>query len=121
MLILYTASKCPKCPAARKLVREVAKELGWSEGKDFVEKLVDGAGLEPGKTILEGEKYNLVTSAEDITSQKTPAALVGDDFVVEALMYQIASTPSIVIEDEAVFVSQIPTKEELMAAIKERV
>lgn len=121
MLILYTASKCPKCPAARKLLREVARELGWIEGKDFVEKLVDGADLKPGKMVLEGEKYNLVASAEDITLQKVPAALVGDDFAVEALMYQIASTPSIVIDEEAVFVSHVPTKEELISAIKERV
>lgn len=121
MLILYTASKCPKCPGARKVVRETAKELNWTEGKDFVEKLVDGAEMKPGQAVMEGEKYNLVASAQDITPQNIPAALVGDDFALEALMYQIASTPSIVVEEEAVFVSHVPTKEELLAAIKERI
>ena len=56
-LILYTATKCPKCPGARKVVREVAKELNWVEGKDFVEKIIDGTELQPGEMILEGEKY----------------------------------------------------------------
>lgn len=120
MLILYTGTKCPKCPPARKVVREVARELGWTEGKDFVEKLIDGADLKPGKTVLEGEKYSLVASVEDITPEKTPAALVGD-FFAEALTYQIASTPSIVINEEAAFISHVPSKEELLAAIKERV
>lgn len=121
MLTLYTGTKCPKCPPARKVLREAAKELGLVEGKDFVEKLVDGTDLKPGEMKLEGEKYNLVTSVEGITQDKTPAALVGDDFSLEALMYQIASTPSFVIEEEAVFISQVPTKEELIKAVKERV
>lgn len=118
MLILYTGTTCPKCPAARKIVRKVANKLGWTEGKDFVEKLVDGSELKSGKTKLEGETYNLVTSAEDITSDKTPAALVGEDFSIEALMYQIASTPSIVINGEVAFIGQIPSEEELLKAIE---
>ncbi|MCK4634816.1 MAG: hypothetical protein KAT37_02995 [Candidatus Aenigmarchaeota archaeon] len=121
MLILYTGTKCPKCPPARKILREVAKELDWVEGKDFVEKLIDGADLKPGEMKLEGEKYNLVTSVEEIIPDKTPAALVGEDFSLEALMYQIASTPSFIIDEEPVFISQIPTKEELIKAVKERV
>ncbi len=121
MLILYTGTKCPKCPPARKVVREAAKDLGWAEGKDFVEKLIDGKDLNPGKTKLEGEEYHLVASVADITPEKVPAALVGDDFSMEALMYQVASTPSIVIEEEAVFIGEIPSKEELIKAVKERV
>lgn len=121
MLILYTGTKCPKCPPARKVLRGAAKELGWTEGKDFVEKLIDGADLKPGTMKLEGEKYHLVNTASEIAPDKTPAALAGEDFSMEALMYQVASTPSFVIEEEAVFVSQVPTKEELIKAIKERI
>ncbi len=119
-LILYTGILCPKCPAARKVVREVAKELGWKEGKDFVEKLIDGKDLKPGEGELEGEKYFFVNSPEEITPEKTPAALVGEDFSLEALTYQVASTPSIVIDEEAVFVGETPSKEELLKAIRER-
>jgi hypothetical protein len=117
LLILYTGTKCPKCPGARKVVREVAEGLGWKEGKDFVEKLIDGADMKPGVIKLEGEKYHLVSSPEDVTPENTPAALVGD-FAIEALTYQIASTPSIVINEEAVFIGEIPTKEELLKAIE---
>ena len=117
MLILYTGIKCPKCPPARKIVRDVSKELGLIEGKDFVEKLIDGSELNQGIIELEGEKYNIVFSVDDINPQKTPAALVGEDFSMEALMYQIASTPSIVIDDEAVFIGVVPSKEELIKAI----
>ncbi|UCG95937.1 MAG: thioredoxin family protein [archaeon] len=98
------------------MVREVARELGWKEGKDFVEKLIDGGNLKPGISKLEGEKYHLVSSPEDINPESTPAAIVGD-FVIEALTYQIASTPSIVINEEAAFIGTIPTKEELLEAI----
>lgn len=114
-LILYTGTNCPKCPAARKVVREAAKELGWEEGKDFVEKLIDGTELE-GKVELEGEVYNIVRKEEEI--KETPSAVVGEDVSIEALMHQIASTPSIVINDEPVFIGEVPTKEELLQAIK---
>ena len=117
MLILYTAIKCPKCPAARKVVREVAKELGWEEGKQFIEKLVDGKDLSPGPLMLEGEKYTIVNYPEQITPDNCPAAVVGEDVALEALTYQIASTPSIVIDGVPRFISQVPTKEELLKAL----
>ena len=117
MLILYTSIKCPKCPGARKLVREVAKELGWIEGKQFVEKLVDGADLKPGLIVLEGENYTIVNYPEQITEEHTPAAVVGEDVSLEALMSQIASTPSIVIDGVPRFISDVPTKEELLKAL----
>ncbi len=120
MLILYTAVSCPKCPQARKVVREVAKELGWKEGKDFIEKLIDGKGLDIGEGKLEGQKYFFVKSTGEITPEKTPVAIIGD-FFIEALTYQVASTPSIVIGDEAVFIGKVPKKEELLQAIKERI
>jgi len=88
---------------------------------DFVEKLIDGADLKPGKAKLEGVSYHLFNSPGEITPDKTPAALVGEDFSIEALTYQIASTPSFVMDEEALFISQIPAKEELLKAIKERV
>lgn len=116
MLILYTGTKCPKCPAARKIVRQVARKRGWKEGKDFVEKLIDGAGLKPGSMDMEGEKYHLVVSVDEINQENVPAALVGD-FAMEALMYQVASTPSIIINEEAAFIGQVPSEEELTKAI----
>lgn len=108
---------CPKCPAARKVVREVCKELGWIEGKQFVEKLVDGTDLSPGSIVLEGEKYTIVNYVEQITPENSPAAVVGEDISLEALTYQIASTPSIIIDGVPRFISQIPTKEELLKAL----
>ena len=114
-LILFTGTKCPKCPAARKVVREAAKELGWKEGIDFVEKLVDGSELE-GEVQLEGEKYFIVKKEKDI--KETPAAVANDDVSVEALMLQIASTPSIVFNDEPIFVGEVPTKEKLLEVVK---
>jgi len=120
MLILYTAIKCPKCPEARKVVREVLNELGLKEGKDFVEKLIDGENLKPGKMEIEGENYNLVTSEDEI--KETPAALVGEDFTIEALTHQIATTPSLVYiddeRDEIIFMSDVPKKEELVNKLK---
>lgn len=116
-LILYTGTSCPKCPEARKVVREVAKEIGWIEGKDFVEKLVDGKTLAPGPITLEGERFTIVRYPEQITPENTPAIVGCDDFSIEALTYQIASTPSIVIDNVPRFISKVPSKEELLKAL----
>lgn len=118
-LILYTGKTCPNCPAARAIVREVVKELGLVEGMDFIEKLIDGRDLKAGSIELDGRGFNAVTSEKDI-AEKAPAILVGEDFSIEALMHQVASTPAIVINGEAVFVGYAPKKEELLKAIKER-
>ncbi len=118
-LILFTGINCPKCPNARKLVRQAAKELGWIEGKDFVEKLIDGQDLKtPSITELEGNKLHVVSSEDEITKDNVPAAIGGKDLTVEALMYQIASTPSIVINERAVFKGEVPSKDELLKEIK---
>jgi len=117
MLILYTSTRCPKCPLARKIVRAVCKEIGWIEGKDFVEKLVDGKGLAPGPIVLEGDKFNIVNYAEQITPELSPAIVGCDDYSLEALMHQVASTPSIVIDGFAMFVGKVPTREELLKAL----
>lgn len=117
MLTLYTSTRCPKCPMARKIVREVCKEIGWVEGKDFVEKLVDGKDLSTGPIVLEGEKFHIVRYPEQITPETTPAILACDDYSLEALMNQVASTPSIVIDNVPRFVSKVPTKEELLKAL----
>jgi len=117
MLILYTSTRCPKCPMARKVVREVCKEIGWKEGKDFVEKLVDGKDLSPGPITLEGEQFHIVRYPEQITEENSPAILGGEDYSLEALMNQIASTPSIVIDNVPRFISKVPTKEELLKAL----
>ncbi len=121
MLILYTGVKCPHCPEARKVLRDAARELKWKEGKDFVEKIIDGEDLKKGEHVLEGQKYNFVYSENEISEEKTPSAVVGKDFSMEALMHQVASTPSFVFEEEAIFISHVPTKDELLNAIKERV
>jgi len=117
MLILYTSTRCTKCPEARKVVREVAKELNWEEGKQFVEKLVDGTDLKPGPVVLEGEKYTIVNYSEQITPENSPAAVVGDEVALEALTHQIASTPSIVIDNVPRFISEVPSKQELLKAL----
>ena len=118
-LILFTGIHCPKCPQARKLIREVAKELGWIEGKEFVEKLIDGQDLKTQSVVeLEGNKMHIVYSENEITKDNVPAVIGGKDSTVEALMYQIASTPSIVIDERAVFKGNSPSKEELLKEIK---
>lgn len=118
-LILFTGVHCPKCPGARKLVRQAAKELGWIEGKDFVEKLIDGQNIKtPSVVELEGNKMHVISSCDEITANNVPAAIGGSDLTIEALMYQIASTPSIVINERAVFKGEVPSKEELLKEIK---
>ncbi len=117
MLILYTSTKCPKCPDARKVVRETAKELGWKEGKDFVEKLVDGKDLSPGPIVLEGEKFTIVRYPEQITEENIPAIVACDDYSLEALTHQVASTPSIVIDNVPRFAGEVPSKEKLLKAL----
>lgn len=118
-LILFTGIHCPKCPEARNVVRQIAKELGWTEGKDFVENLIDGQNLKtPSVVELEGNEMYVVSSCDEITANNVPAAIGGKDLTIEALMYQIASTPAIVIDERAVFKGEIPSKEELLKEIK---
>jgi hypothetical protein len=116
--ILYTSTRCPKCPSFRKLLREAAREHNLSEGKDFVEKLIDGENAKPGQKMkLEGEEMHIVDHESKIV--ETPAAVGGQDFTIEALQYQIASTPALVIDDELAFIGEVPTKDELMARLKD--
>jgi len=118
-LVLFTGVHCPKCPQARMVVRQAAKELGWIEGKDFVEKLIDGQNLKtPSIVEIEGSKMHIVSSEDEITTGNIPAAICGKDLAVEALMYQIASSPAIVINERAVFKGNSPSKEELLKEIK---
>ena len=77
-LTVFTGKNCPKCPAAKEIAEEVAKEKGFEyEEKDIEEN------------------------------------------VFEALQLQIASTPTIVFEDEVIFSSDPPSKDELLKAIDE--
>jgi len=116
--ILFTAMRCPKCPRFRKVLREAAKEMNLIEGKDFVEKLIDGDKVQSGtKMKLEGQDYYIVGSEENIKSTELPAAMAGDH-MIEALQYQIASTPALVINDEPAYIGEIPTKEELIERLK---
>ena len=82
-LILFTATNCPRCPAAKSLVEEITKELGMENEKDY-------------KILNIDDEENMIL----------------------ALQHQIASTPSIVIDDEPIFVGKVPTKEELIEKLK---
>ena len=41
-----------------------------------------------------------------------------DDVMIKALQHQIANTPAIVINDEAVFIGEVPVKKELIEKLK---
>ncbi len=83
-VILYTATTCTHCPAAKKIFKEIVNELNLKEGIDYEIKNID-----------EG------------------------DNVYEALQYQVASTPSFVIDEELFFSGEVPKKEELLKILKE--
>ncbi|MEM3412122.1 MAG: thioredoxin family protein [archaeon] len=114
-IILYTGIHCPKCPTVRKNLREACSELGLVEGKDFIEKIIDCQ--ETGEKDIEGTKYYLV--ADESLIKNIPAAVVGEDVILEALTHQVASVPSIVINGEPVFIGDTPGKEELKKKIQE--
>ena len=80
-LLLFTMEKCPNCPLAKKVIREVAEETG--------------------------------IEFEEIDVEKD---------MLKALQYSVASTPSIVLlrngDYEVLFRSEVPSKEELVRAIK---
>ena len=76
-LTVFTGKKCPKCPAAKEVCAEVAKERNY----EFEEKDIE-------------------------------------ESMFEALQLQIASTPTIVVEEEILF-REPPTKDELIKAIDE--
>ena len=116
-ITLFTSMKCPSCPKFRKLLRETAEELGLTEGKDFVEKLIDGENLTPGtKAEIEGDEFYIADSEENI--KETPAVIGGQDFSIEALQYQVASTPALVVSGEIAFIGDVPSKEELIEKLK---
>lgn len=68
------------------------------------------------------EAYKLLKEVADLLRLKE-----GKDYEIRnideeenlllALQYQVASTPSFVIGDEAIFIGEVPTKEELIKAI----
>jgi glutaredoxin len=78
-LTVYSGKNCPRCPAARKVCQEVAKEKS-----------------------IDYEDRNI------------------EENMIEALQLQIASTPSIVLDDEVLFRSTAPTREELIREIETR-
>ncbi len=118
--VLFTSTRCPKCPKFRKILREAAKELNLAEGKDYAEKLIDGDKVKPGtKTKLEGTEYYIVDSEKNIKQTELPAAIGGTDNMLEALQYQVASTPALIINGEIAFIGEIPSKEELIKKLKE--
>ncbi|MEM5804338.1 MAG: hypothetical protein QXU82_00585 [Candidatus Aenigmatarchaeota archaeon] len=118
-LVLYTATTCPKCPKARETVREVAKTLGWVEGRDFIEKLIDGENIKTEQVMeLEGKPYHIVQDASKITPQTAPCALAGKDFFIEALTLNIASVPSLVLADGTIYRGELPQKDQLIEKIR---
>lgn len=76
-ITLFTSKTCVKCPAAKALVEEVAKETG--------------------------------AEVEQIDIEKE---------FFRALENQIASVPAIMVGDEVISRGVVPTKEELLAALK---
>lgn len=84
-VILYTATTCVKCPAAKKVLAEVASILNLKEGIDYEIKNIN-------------EWDNLF----------------------EALQKQVASTPSLLINDELIYNGEIPNKENLIKILKEK-
>ncbi|RLI93104.1 MAG: thioredoxin family protein [Candidatus Altiarchaeales archaeon] len=85
-LKLFVSKNCPRCPSAKRVMKEIAEELKLRDGVD----------------------YSILNIDED------------DNFFL-ALQYQIASTPSFVIDDEPVFVGEVPKKEELIRMIKGKI
>jgi glutaredoxin len=78
-ILVYYGKNCPKCPAAKKVCQQVAKEKK-----------------------LQYEEVDI------------------EEHMIEALQMQIASTPSIVLDDEVLFRGEIPTKEELVKEVEKR-
>ena len=78
-ILVYYGKNCPKCPAAKKVCQQVAKEKK-----------------------LQYEEVDI------------------EERMIEALQMQIASTPSIVLDDEVLFRGEIPTKEELIKEVEKR-
>jgi glutaredoxin len=78
-LIVYYGKDCPKCPMAKKVAKEVAREKK-----------------------LEYEERDI------------------EQNMIEALQLQIASTPSIVLDEEVLFRSEPPSKKELLEEINKR-
>jgi glutaredoxin len=76
---VYYGKNCSKCPAAKKVCQQVAKEKK-----------------------LQYEEVDI------------------EEHMIEALQMQIASTPSIVLDDEVLFRGEIPTKEELVKEVEKR-
>ncbi len=76
-LIVFTMEKCPNCPMAKKVAKEVADELGLDYEEVDVEK-------------------DMIT----------------------ALQMGVASTPSIALGEEILFRSEVPSKEELINAVR---
>ncbi|OQX19872.1 MAG: hypothetical protein BWK75_05285 [Candidatus Altiarchaeales archaeon A3] len=84
-ITLYTATTCVKCPAAKKILVEVVRELNLKEGVDYEIKNID-------------EGNNLI----------------------EALQKQVASTPSLLIDDELIYNGEVSNKLELLEMLKEK-
>ena len=76
---VYYGKNCPKCPAAKKVCQQLAKEKS-----------------------MQYEEVDI------------------EEHMIEALQMQIASTPSIVLDDDVLFRGEIPTKEELIKEVEKR-
>jgi len=65
----------------------------------------------PAKEVCQGVAESLGLEYEEINIEER---------MIEALQMQIASTPSVVIDDDVVFRSVIPSKDQLLEEIKKR-
>ena len=77
-------------------------------------------------TIYKGANCPKCPAAKQVyteVAEKTSIEFIDklmEDNMIEALQHQIASTPSIMIDEEVVFRSEPPTKEELLEEVKKR-
>lgn len=76
-IIIFTSKTCPKCPNAKAIAEEVAKETD--------------------------SELEIIDIEKDL---------------IMALQHQIATVPSIMVDDEVIVRGEIPKKEQLLKALK---
>lgn len=64
-VILYTATTCTQCPAAKKIFKEIVNELNLKEGSDYVIKNVD-----EGDNMIEALQHQVAA---------TPSFVIDDE------------------------------------------
>ncbi len=68
-LLLFTMEKCPNCPLAKKVVKEVAEELGIEleevdVEKDMLKALQYSVASTPSLVLVRGDDYEVLFRSE---------------------------------------------------------